>query len=849
LRSATAAAAITAIVALVPTVATAAPVSQVVTARVTLGANDPVVGASVVVRRASNGDRLSATVRTGPWGIASVRVRADAHERITIWAGGGRARVGTTDVLRRTTRLADMTTGFEYLNPLTTVMSVFAERHPGVTLAAGSHRVRRFLSVPVIKNLPAHASYSAVVFSGRRFAARAARDGGVHAHATHVVQAMDAGRSARRYRGTRAEAVWRAPRGGQGQTPNDVAETSVVDTLKSIGGGLSTVCTLLCERLGLTYSPEADTKLLRAQMLDGFAKLQAGLTTLNTLIAQTQASQARVEDALMKMRGDAALRAFSKEYDDLRAVTGTLSEMVGVAGQYYATHDTAADPASPEGTKAAENINTLAKGLKQLLADGTCPDIGSLVGQVPAAATAGYSGPCTGIERVGVLQLAQAQAASGRFLSAWDQRSIDAAGADWLGVASADVVMHGLAWKYAVADGTGTLTAASAAATSAMLTTALGLISADTSGAYFGVRIPKSFVVNSSGLGGTVYAIGRITGAGGNYVVAPPALDTGEVDPGTATFAPSNSVVPASAPALRRAGYCQFLRPATGAAQAIANAYAGCASADVPTVVPGPDSARNYGPRRPGGGPIQEVVRSQLALPNLQVALPGNGACSPFEIRTGVTGTYPSKFALVYDEAFPTTALLRGYRCPVFDTATATTGANCAITDGATGGDAGVVAMYPSFNGVPLIQLDSTRQIRIAPHNAQAWFDADGAFPNLCPNNTGPNRWTKAPALSFTPPVFGPPPPLPPRPFWGQVRHHEYAGDPGSMSPYRPGTPPDIRDYLAQGCFAAMVQSCVKEMIGGDDWTLNNTESGDYVVGALFEKALMPQTFVPASGT
>jgi hypothetical protein len=171
-------------------------------------------------------------------------------------------------------------------------------------------------------------------------------------------------------------------------------------------------------------------------------------------------------------------------------------------------------------------------------------------------------------------------------------------------------------------------------------------------------------------------------------VVAPPALDAGEVDPGTATFAPSSSVVPASAPALRRAGYCQFLRPATGAAQAIANAYAGCASADVPTVVPGPDSARNYGPRRPGGGPIQEVVRSQLALPNLQVALPGNGACSPFEIRTGVTGTYPSKFALVYDEAFPTTALLRGYRCPVFDTATATTGANCAITDGATGGDA-----------------------------------------------------------------------------------------------------------------------------------------------------------------
>jgi hypothetical protein len=819
-----------------------------VTVRVTLGANDPVAGATVVARDALTGQVVSNSARSGHLGVATLLVSSPPGRRVTIWAEGGRSRVGAPDILRATVRPERVGTEFAYVNPVSTVISHYAASHPRMPLAAVATRVAKGLRMPDPSiDHPSHnASYTAVWFSGRRFHEIARDRGGEHAHAVRIAANITARRRVSPLRGTRGESrLPGPPRGGAREnaappppdppTPpvEEIAEEAAEEGESMLvtggkwlaGQAISWAWDTYGPQLGLKYSVELDIAKLRKEMIDQFQGIHNQINQLQAGIAQTLASQKRVEDALAKMRSDAALARYSVEYDRLQAAVATLSTLSARTAQYYTDHTDPAPPDSPEGKAAAQGVATLRNNLAQLIKDDPCPDIDALVGVIPPSATGGTS-LCMGINRQGLVQIAQGDAANNQFVSAADQfHVIDATGLRWLAIGWQDVAMHVLAWKSAADAATPVLTSEVIDATGKHLTDGLAAVAADRTGAYFGVRIPRSHVVGVSGLTGTVYGIGAFSGTGGAFTAAPPVAGEGEVLVGQGDYARVGTVASAMRPALAAAAYCEFLRPAASASSELTAAWNGCRLKTTPTTVVGPPR-----PWRIADSKMPDPIR-RVDLPDLQVALASG--CSDFTLETGFTGTTPTDGP--DNKPWAARAALRGHRCDVFSTADASTGANCVITDGDRGPSAGVVMMLPGPTSNPMpnaTDVGLTKQAFIAAGPAQDWWGKGSAFPNLCPTNYGPSSWYKQSDLFL---AAG-------KPFpdgvWGRMLHRWQSHN--RIAWDAPGP--------AGGCKADHIQQCINALIGGPNWTVGDKTSGAYVVGALYQRGYTPNTYIPGTG-
>ncbi len=702
---------------------------------------------------------------------------------------------------------------------------------------------------PSIDDPARNASYSAVWFSGKRFH-RIARDrGGAHAHSARIAANIAARGRVSPLRGTRGESRLPGPprtgsrqndapssAGGIAEEVADEGESLLVTGGKWLAGqAISWAWDTYGPQLGLKYSVELDIANLRKQMLDQFEGIHDQISQLQAGISQTIASQKRVEDALAKMRSDAALARYSVEHDRLQAAIATLSTLSARTAQYYAENTDPAPPDSPEGKAAAQGLATLKNNLAQLIKDDNCPDIDALVGAIPASATGGTS-LCMGINRQGLVQIAQGDAANNQFVSAADQiHKIDATGLRWLAIGWQDVALHVMAWKAAADDGAPVLTPDVIDATGKHLTDGLAAVAADRTGAYFGVRIPRSHVVGVTGFTGTVYGIGPISHVKDTeYAIAAPFVGARETSVGDGEFTRSSSVDPAAGSAINAAAYCEFLRPAIGASKDVAAAWNACLAAKTPTTALGPIGWPN--PNKPG----TRYAARDVPLPNFQVAL--STGCRTFTLMSGTTGTPPNLGApppsagrfLVWNPL----AQVKGLSCDVFDATTAKTGINCALTDGATGPGSGI-AMMTFTHPDGYLSFNVTKQWVIPAGPAQDWWGVGSAFPNICPSNLGPWKWYKQSDLFMKTEK-----PDKDAAFVLAVQ----AG--GTLTPNAWPFPNGCASDRVQNCVEALTSAPVSGItMGGDkNWTVGDPDSGGYVVGALYQRGYRPNTYIPGTG-
>jgi hypothetical protein len=147
----------------------------------TLEGGNPLVGATVRVYRG----RTTKTRLRGPWSADQtyktgtfVFDASTLPKTFVVAVSGGTIRgEAFTGTLRATvTRYHSPQT--VYLNPVTTLISVYFARHPHVTIATATARVKRFLAIPSWQDIGADLQHSRTYFSGVAFRDEAAQYGG-----------------------------------------------------------------------------------------------------------------------------------------------------------------------------------------------------------------------------------------------------------------------------------------------------------------------------------------------------------------------------------------------------------------------------------------------------------------------------------------------------------------------------------------------------------------------------------------------------------------------------------------------------------------------------------------------
>lgn len=705
----TAGAAALALAAMSPAIATATPTpAQHVVVSASLGANDPVAGATVVARDALTGRVASTVATTGIVGHARIVLSpGDSARRVVITATRGSARAGSLTAgghtLSVTIERGDVDPGLDVMvNPATTIQSAYLAARPTASLADSASVVGQALRLPAGMGIGEAGRYARRAFSGEVFAGVARAHGGMGAYATQIARRIAAGRAIRSFGHPRtthttlrslhpAEPVSRA---GARETAFDK-----MDVLGFVGGAM--VRGLIEKGMDKAYCamhitemcpPGDETATKLSEIKTELKAVEAGISDLKTQMATAQSSLASLNVAVAELGSQVAGTQYSAEST---AVDDVIRRIQVIASQ------------GAQGTEpTAVQVSLLKNAFTKLYAlNAGCPNTAALVGALPrsvvAAAAKKYpSAGCISTAsgegvHLGLMQFAQRKVAGtlGAVAAGSTQDTVDSAGEYWLNEFARDVFASSEAAMFAARAGTGSRSPEDIDVTREMFGDAFETMNADGTATYFGARIPTTQVLQVQGTEGTVYGIGTYADPGncrgnmigtayyglGNYTFTQDFSD-GDAPVCTNFLTPPPVVagVPASSPwvplgawptgvlervkgPLRNAALCQV------AAQARWTAL--------------PSGGGPNLPCRTFPEPVPTMLKGDFELPNLQVSTQ-HDKCTPWRIGTygaDPFNNWPSgRMSSVEKRDFPGKAV--GMECPVTDLtpgATQPDGWNC----------------------------------------------------------------------------------------------------------------------------------------------------------------------------
>ena len=689
----TAAIAVLALAAIAPAVATATPTpAQHVVVSATLGANDPVAGATVVARDARTGRVASTTATTGVVGYARILLSpGDSAGRVVITATGGSARTGSLtaggQALRVTIERGDVDPGLDFMvNPATTIQSAYLASRPAASLEESAAVVGKAVRLPAGMGLGEAGRYSRRAFSGEVFATVARGHGGINAYATQIARRIATGGAVRSFGHPRTTYAARrsvppATRAGARETAFDK-----MDVLGFVGGAM--VRGLIEKGMDKAYCamhivemcpPGDETATKLSEIKTELKAVEAGISDLKTQMATAQSSLASLNVAIAELGSQVAGIQYSAEGT---AVDDVIRRIQVIAGQ------------GAQGTDpTAAQVSLLKNAFTKLYAlNSGCPNTAALVGALPrsvvaAAGTKYRSAGCISTAsgeavHLGLMQFAQRKVAGtlGAVAAGARQDTVDSAGEYWLNEFARDVFASSEAAMYAAQTGTGSRSPEDIDVTRGMFGDAFETMNADGTATYFGARIPTTQVLQVQGTEGTVYGIGTYADPGncrgnmigtayygrGNYTFTQdfaggdaPVCTNFLTPPPVATGAPASSPwVPLGAwptgvlervkGPLRNAALCQV------AAQARWTAL--------------PSGGGPNLPCRTFPEPVPMMLKGDFELPNLQVSTQ-HDKCTPW--RIGTYGADPfsdwptGRMSIAEKREFPGKAV--GIECPVTD--------------------------------------------------------------------------------------------------------------------------------------------------------------------------------------
>lgn len=713
--------------------------AQDVVVNVTLGANDPVQGATVVARDDLTGRVVSRTTTTGSLGYAVVRMLPmQSNRRVTIIATGGTSGVvgrlsPTGDALTATVQRAAADAAIEVnVNPATTIQAAYLDLRPRATLANSEKTVARRLRVAPGIPLDEAGRYSRAAFSGEAFAKAARNGGGIDAYADWAAQRIAGGAALPRY-GARVPADDRPYRGVAGQRQNGVTGL-VLAPLKPVAGayGMKLLCAMripeflkfgeFCEDKG-----KAAAGQLSAEDRQLLKNINTDISNLRVQMSGVEATLGNIDVQVGNLGGQVAMLGYQAEMNAVDDVVKATAVVAGVRAQGQTVPDDA--------------VRTLRNALVQRLAiNAGCPNWAALVGSLPPSAVRDTSGPrhpdaaCAASAQsvgtqYGLLQFAQrTTAAASRFVAAGPtQGTVDAAGEFWLGEFARNVLSMNLSSAYALQTGTSTRNAGAVDATADLFEDVVEVIDVDATGTYFGARIPNDQVLAMGATQGMIYGIGSYRDPGScrggavrpvrerlqrwseqgrareNHSYLPSGVDP--LDKGWKACSPAQLIQPpapvAGAPATP--GWQAVTEVPAAHRQGIRNPLRSAALCRVQEAVVAASTSRRISPLYFDGGggticvPGRAAIPERLGvewsnsgkqaggvLPNLQVSV-NHGTCQPWEIGTSArTFRDPGGYSDLV------TAV--GMQCPVIDLtpqAPKENGWNCVFAN-----PAGAVALW-----------------------------------------------------------------------------------------------------------------------------------------------------------
>ena len=483
------------------------PASDVVV-NVTLGANDPVSGATVVARDDLTGRVVSKTTTTGSLGYAVLRMRPmQSKRRITITATGGTSGVvgrlsPTGDALAATVQRADADAAIEVnVNPATTIQAAYLDLRPGATLANSEKTVTRRLGLTPDIPLDEAGRYSRVKFSGEAFAKEAENRGGIDAYADWAASRIAAGTALPKYAAPGQSDDLPLRKGAPAKQENVVGSlvSSALAPLAEYGGRL-----LFCE-IGIAALCPNQTLPVRLppEVLAQFNRIEQGIANLNVQLTTVRQDLNRLEERLIALSDQIRTLNYQAEMNAVDAVVRNVRIAAGFRAQGNALPD--------DTRRALENALRRRQGI-----NNACPNFQALIGQLPGAVVSRHpNAACTregfGVPAGGLMQFAQ-RATAARLVAVaagQTQGRVDAAGEYWLGELARNVFSVNASSTFAIREGTSTRDAATTAATGTMLRDVVRAIDADATGTYFGARIPTNQVLAVAPADGSViYGIG-----------------------------------------------------------------------------------------------------------------------------------------------------------------------------------------------------------------------------------------------------------------------------------------------------------------------------------------------------
>jgi len=495
---------------LVPSLATAEPIAATdVVVNVTLGANDPVSGATVVARDDLTGRVVSKTTTTGSLGYAVVRMlQMQSNRRITITATGGTSgAVGrlsrTDDALEATVQRADADAAIEVnVNPATTIQAAYLDLRPGATLEDSEKTVTRRLGLTPDIPLDEAGRYSRVKFSGEAFAKEAEDRGGIDAYADWAASRIAAGTALPKYAAPGPSDDLPLRQGAPAKQENIAGSllSSALAPLVELGGRL-----LFCEIgiAALCPNQESPPVRLPPEVLAQFTRIEQGINNLQVQLTTVRQDLNRLEAGLIALTAQVQALNYQAEMNAVDDVLRATATAAGLRAQGRPLPDTT--------RRALENALRRRQGISN-----GCPNFLALIGQLPGAVVSRHpNAACTregfGVPAGGLMQHAQ-RATAARLVAVaagQTQSRVDAAGEYWLGELARNVFSVNASSTFAIREGTSTRDAATTAATGTMLRDVVRAIDADATGTYFGARIPTNQVLSVAPAdGSTLYGLG-----------------------------------------------------------------------------------------------------------------------------------------------------------------------------------------------------------------------------------------------------------------------------------------------------------------------------------------------------
>jgi len=486
------------------------PGGRHVVVNVTLGANDPVRGATVVARDDRTGRVVSKTTTTGSLGYAVLRMLPmQSNRRITITATGGTSgAVGelssTDDALAATVQRAAADAAIEVnVNPATTIQAAYLDLRPRATLEDSEKTVTRRLGLTPDIPLDEAGRYSRVKFSGETFAKEAEDRGGIAAYADWAASRIAAGTALPKYAASGPSDDLPLRKGAPAKQENNIAGSllsSALAPLAELGGRL-----LFCEIGVAALCPNQTPPPVRLppEVLEQFNRIERGINNLQVQLTTVRQDLNRLEAGLIALTAQVQALNYQAELNAVDDVLRATATAAGLRAQ--------GQPLPDSTRRALENSLRRRQGI-----NNGCPNVQALIGQLPGAVVSRHpNAACTregfGVPAGGLMQFAQ-RATAARLVAVTagqTQGRVDAAGEYWLGELARNVFSVNASSTFAIREGTSTRDAATAAATGTMLRDVVRAIDADATGTYFGARIPTTQVLAVAPADGSViYGIG-----------------------------------------------------------------------------------------------------------------------------------------------------------------------------------------------------------------------------------------------------------------------------------------------------------------------------------------------------